>query len=191
MVMPKPDNRPDLDFTAFFDNPVPVPPLVSADQQRLISEETEIGAKNLLANGRYVRVLVDHSALPPAPVNSQVLVVEDDIATATLLERVLTKSGLQVTRAHNRAEIIAALNRPQLPDLVLLDVMLPDTTGFDVLARLRANARLKDVRVLILTSLAGDGDVKRGLTLGVNGYLTKPITPAVLLEAIRETMGWA
>lgn len=190
MVMPTPDVREELDFTKFFDNPAPPPPEFTPAKLQQISEETQIGAQNLLDQGRYIRVVAGVKDLPPAPANAHVLVVEDDVSTAKLLERVLFKNGYQVSCAHNRLEILERLNQPQLPDLILLDVMLPETNGFEVLARLRAHRRLKSIRVMILTSLSSPDDVARGLALGVNGYLTKPVSPAVLVQAIRECMGW-
>ncbi len=190
MAPPAHEAPAESDLAAFFDNPAPASPEITPARQQQIGAETEIGARNLQDKGRYIRVVTGSSDAPPAPANARVLVIEDDIATATLLERVLFKNGYQVTRAHNRAEILAGLSQPQLPDLVLLDVMLPDTNGFDVLARMRANIRLTSIRVMILTSLGSPGDVGRGLALGVNGYLTKPVSPAVLVQAIRECMGW-
>jgi two-component system, OmpR family, response regulator len=190
MVAPRKDERPELDFTNFFNNPAPAVPAPTVAEQQRITEETEIGASALQTKGVFVRVVTGVKDREPAPANARILVVEDDEATATLIERVLKKGGYQITRAHNRAEIISGLNQPELPDLILLDVMLPDTNGFDVLSRLRDNARLANVRVMMLTSLNTPQDVGRGLTLGVNGYLTKPISPASLIQAIRECLGW-
>ena len=190
MTMLTPDAHTEFDLADFFDNPAPPPPEFTPATQQQISDETEIGARNLLDKGRYVRVVTGFKDLPPAPANARVLVVEDDVSTSKLLERVLFKNGYQVSRAHSRVEILANLNRPQLPDLILLDVMLPDANGFELLARLRASERFKDVRVMMLTSLGSPGDVGRGLSLGVNGYLTKPVSPAALVQALRECMGW-
>jgi len=190
MAMPEPDTRQDLDFTKFFDDPLPLAPEITPASLQKISEETEIGARNLQDHGRYIRVVTGSKDRPPGPANAHVLVVEDDHATAALLERVLFKNGYVVSTAHNRDEIVASLTRVQMPDLILLDVMLPDTNGFEVLARVRANNRLKSTRVMMLTSLGSPGDVARGLALGVNGYLTKPVSPAALVQAIRECMGW-
>ena len=190
MTMLNPDTHTEFDLADLFDNPVPPPPEITPATRQQISDETEIGARNLQDKGRYVRVVTGFTDLPPAPANARVLVIEDDLSTSTLLERVLFKNGYQVSRAHNRVEILDNLNQPQLPDLILLDVMLPDANGFELLARLRASERFKDVRVMILTSLGSPGDVGRGLSLGVNGYLTKPVSPAVLVQALRECMGW-
>ena len=188
---PSDDGRPDLDFTKVFEAAAPAAPAISAAEQKKIDDEVLIGAQDLQASGRYVRVVSGSDDLPPAPDNARILVVEDDVATAIVIERVLQKSGYRVTRAHNRAEIVAGLNQAPLPDLVLLDVMLPDTTGFEVLARLRSHRVLGNLRVMMLTSLNSPGDVGRGLALCVNGYLTKPIKPPVLLQAIAECLGRA
>lgn len=183
------DDRPDLDFTKIFESAAPAAPLISVAEQKKIDDEMVIGAEGLENHGRYVRVVSGSTDLPPAPADARILVVEDDVATAVVIERVLQKSGYRVTRAHNRDEIIAGLNQLPLPDLVLLDVMLPDTSGFDVLARLRAHHILGSMRVMMLTSLNSPVDVGRGLALNVNGYLTKPIRPPVLVAAIAECLG--
>lgn len=185
------DNPVRVDFTGIFDaaalKPAAAP---SPQQQKKIEEETQIGTRALSESGAYVRVRVVNPGKPPviAPLQPEILVIEDDVATSTLIERVLTKNKFKVRRAHNRAEIVAALNQA-FYDLVLLDVMLPDANGFDILRVMRTHPRLRDVPVLMLTSLTDDKDVARGLQLGVNGYLSKPVSPKTLVSAIVKCMG--
>ena len=184
----KPHN---VDFTGIFDAaalaPSAPPP---AALKKKIDDETGIGARELSATGAYVRVRLVTPGKPPviSPLEPEILVIEDDVATATLIERVLTKHKFKVRRAHNRAEIIAALNHA-FYDLVLLDVMLPDANGFDILRSMRRHPRLSEVPVLMLTSLTDSADVSRGLELGVNGYLSKPVSPKTLVDSIIKCMG--
>jgi len=184
-------NPVNVDFTGIFDAAALKPAAAPSPQlQKKLDDETQIGAQALSATGAYVRVRMVTPGKPPAisPLEPEILVIEDDVATATLIERVLTKNKLKVRRAHNRAEIVAALNQAMY-DLVLLDVMLPDANGFDILRSMRAHPRLADVPVLMLTSLTDEKDVGRGLQLGVNGYLSKPVSPKTLVDSIIKCMG--
>ena len=181
----------NVDFTGIFDLATLAPaPAQSPEQEKKIDDETEIGARALSDSGAYVRVRMVTPGKPPviSPLEPEILVIEDDVATATLIERVLTKHKFKVRRAHNRAEVIAALN-DAMYDLVLLDIILPDTNGFDILARMRAHPRLSEVPVLMLTSLTDTDDVGKGLRLGVNGYLSKPVSPKILIDSIIECRG--
>ena len=76
-----------------------------------------------------------------------------------------------------------------LPHLVLLDVLMPEVSGFDVLNRIRKHPALQRIPVLLLTALADRKDVARGLTLGADGYITKPVLPSVLLKAVEAAVG--
>ena len=72
---------------------------------------------------------------------------------------------------------------------MLLDVLMPEVNGFDVLNRIRNHPALLGIPVLMLTALAERKHVTRGLTLGANGYITKPVLPSVLLKAVEATVG--
>ena len=91
--------------------------------------------------------------------------------------------------AGNSNEILEALRGQPLPDMVLLDIGLPDTSGFDVLARMRAHPQLKPIPVIMLTGQAQREDVMRGLAGGADGYITKPFDRDVLLTGIRAVLG--
>jgi DNA-binding response OmpR family regulator len=114
------------------------------------------------------------------------MVVEDDEVTSTLLERILVANKFKVHKAANRAEILVGLKAA--PDLVILDVLMPDANGFDILNRIRQHPVLKEMPVLMLTSLGSLDDILKGLKLGANGYLTKPAKSKVLLEAIKSVL---
>jgi two-component system alkaline phosphatase synthesis response regulator PhoP len=112
-----------------------------------------------------------------------ILVVEDDVAIRTGLELNLRVEGYRVLGAGDSATGLA-LAREESPDLVLLDLMLPDGSGLDLLKRLRADPNLAEVQVLILTALGLETDKVRGLRLGADDYVTKPFSLGELLARI-------
>jgi len=113
-----------------------------------------------------------------------VLIVDDEPANLFLLTHLLEPS-YQV-RAANTGEsaLRAAANEPT-PDLVLLDVMMPGMDGYAVLERLRSDPATREIPVIFLTALAEIKDEERGLQLGAVDYITKPISPPILLARVR------
>ena len=182
------DDPNDLDFTKQFSPETKVAePVASVEEQKNFSEEAVIGESKLASNGYFVRV---NDAVPrrqPKRNPPTVMVVEDDEVTATLLKRILVANGFKVTSAANRAEILTGLKN--FPDLIILDVLMPDANGFDILNRIRQHAVIKDLPVMMLTSLGSLDDILKGLKLGANGYLTKPAKSKALLDAIRKVLG--
>jgi len=183
----------DLDFTRHFSAKYTVPePQTSADAARELDRLGLIGVNTLQDKGYFTRIVVENPK--PArklldPTKTRVLIVEDDDGTALVIEKVLHAWGCRTRRARNRLEIAEAIGEKPLPHLVLLDVMLPDANGFDVLNRIRQHPALEHIPVMLLTSLGERKDVTRGLTLGANGYITKPVPPRTLLEAVEAVVG--
>jgi two-component system, OmpR family, response regulator len=178
-----------LDFTDFFsDKPRPAP---SEQELARVRAEAATGVSSLQAEGFYVRIarrsrkpwLREGGRTPAA------IVVEDDPPLAEFLKTCLAFDGFEVRLAANRDEVIEALREPPLPDLVLLDVVLPDIDGFDVLLKMRQHAALKTVPVVMVTSKATREAVLTGLARGADGYLTKPVEPDTLMKAIRAVLG--
>jgi DNA-binding response OmpR family regulator len=118
-----------------------------------------------------------------------VLVVEDEPLVVKLLKHVLEGEGFDVRTAMNRDEIAEELRRPPLVDLVLLDVILPDIDGFQILDRIRLHPEMKSTPVVMLTSKATREAVLRGLESGANGYITKPFEIPVLIKALHAVLG--
>ncbi|GAA4472164.1 response regulator transcription factor [Phytohabitans houttuyneae] len=116
---------------------------------------------------------------------ARLLVVEDEPTLRELLSATLRFAGFAVVSAATGAEAIA-LSGSQAPDLVLLDVMLPDMEGFDVIRRLRA--RGQPVPVLFLTARDAPEDKVNGLTLGGDDYVTKPFDLEELIARIRAIL---
>ncbi len=178
-----------LDFTDFFsEKHRPAP-----SQQELTRARAEVapGLSSLQAEGFYVRIA--RRARHPWPRDDgrkpAAIVVEDDPHLGKFLMTCLAFDGFEVRLAANRDAIINALREPPLPDLVLLDVMLPDSDGFDILLKMRQHAALKTVPVIMVTSKATREAVLTGLTRGADGYITKPVEPDTLMKAVRAVLG--
>lgn len=118
-----------------------------------------------------------------------VLVVEDDPDLIKLLRMYLRLEGFAPRTAAGREEITAAFRQPPKPDLVLLDVALPDADGFDVLAKMRQHPALKAIPVIMLTGKDNREAVLNGLVLGADGYVTKPFEIDVLVKAVKAVLG--
>ena len=119
---------------------------------------------------------------------SAVLIVDDDPVHAEIAEMVLTGAGLSVRRAADGPLALEALAADPLPDLVLLDVMLPRLDGFEVLRRIRADGRTKGLPVIMVTSFTRDQDAARGRALGANDYIVKPLMHADFLRRVRAAL---
>jgi len=178
-----------LDFSAFF-------AAAGDGEETLIStkasasREAEAGAPQLERTGYYVSIARRAvKAGNPRSGKWTALVIEDDPDVATLVRRLLEEAGFEIRAAANRDEVVAALRQPPLPDIVILDVMLPDVNGFDVLKRMKAHPALKAVPVIMLTSEAKRESVVRGLGGGADGYITKPFEREVLLEGVKAVLG--
>ena len=126
-------------------------------------------------------------ALPPTDVRPTLLIVDDSPENLTVLGELLQDSyKVRAANSGARALELAAL-QPQ-PDLILLDIMMPDMDGFQVLARLRADALTQDLPVIFVTAMSADADEEHGLALGAADYITKPIRPAVVLARVRNQL---
>lgn len=112
-----------------------------------------------------------------------VLVVEDSKTARKVVSLVLGRKGYNIIEATSGTEAILAIEGVT-PDLVLLDVMLPDMTGYEVLSTIRKNRELSDVPVVMLTGKCGAADRQKGMVSGSNEYLTKPFNPAKLLSVL-------
>ena len=182
-----------LDFTKHFSEGYTVPePVASEEMIRDIDKLGLIGLDALKEHGYYTRMVVEHRALAPKlldPSNIRVLIVDDDETTGKLIELTIHAKGCKTRRARNRQEIAQGLAEKPLPHLVLLDILLPDANGFDVLNRIRQHPALQQIPVLMLSALGERKDVTRGLTLGADGYITKPVLPSALLKAVEAVIG--
>jgi putative two-component system response regulator len=125
--------------------------------------------------------------MTPASDRPLVLVVEDDLAVRTLLERLLERDGYRTATATDGEAALLAVDEVR-PDLVLLDVGLPVLDGYEVTRRLRADTRLLTLPIILLTGRTGLDDIVGGLDAGADDFLSKPFRNEELLARIRSAL---
>src|SRR5262249_30455074 len=108
---------------------------------------------------------------------------------ASVTRECLPLEGFDPRLASNRDELVAELRKQPPPDLLLLDVQLPDADGFEILATLRRHPALKGLPVILLTAKTTKEDVMHGLILGADGYVTKPFEFEILVRAMQAVLG--
>jgi len=144
----------------------------------------------LKARGAYLSEerLRNRAPLAKTPAGIEVLVVEDDPDQAALAERRLGLSGYRVRVAETHRAFLAALQNHGVPDVVFLDVELPDGDGFDILVYIRCHPRLSLVPVIMLTAKGEPEHIRKGLILGADGYIPKPYSKSLLTDALRQVL---
>jgi two-component system, OmpR family, response regulator len=167
-------------------------PLVpSAAAMSKASREASAGVTSLQQQGYFVRIAKRPAGRPQLPSDRKPLaiVVEDEPHLAKFLKHFLGLEGFEVRLAATRDEIVQTIRQPPRPDLVLLDVMLPDADGFDVLMKIREHPALREVPIIMLTAKTTREAVIKGLAGGADGYITKPFQTDVLVKAIKPMFG--
>jgi two-component system, OmpR family, phosphate regulon response regulator PhoB len=124
---------------------------------------------------------------PPAITAASILVVEDEFAIQELIAVNLEHAGHAVRRAATAAQALDLIQE-SLPDLVLLDWMLPDRPGIDLARRLRSDRRTREIPIIMVTARAQEHDKIQGLEGGADDYLTKPFSPRELLARIQAVL---
>ena len=119
--------------------------------------------------------------------SASILVVEDEPAIQELISVNLARNGHEVRRAASAEEAYRAVAEV-LPDVILLDWMLPDTPGPSIAKRLRSDARTREVPIIMLTARAGEDDKVAGLAAGADDYITKPFSPRELEARIQAVL---
>jgi len=114
----------------------------------------------------------------------KILVVDDEKRMVRFIQLNLEQDGYQVLTAYNGTEALEQV-RTQLPDLILLDIMMPDISGFEVLKRIR---EVNTVPVIMLTAKGEEDDRIQGLELGADDYITKPFSPREMVSRIRAVL---
>ena len=122
------------------------------------------------------------------PETPPVILIVDDAAENLLVLSDLLRPQYKVLAATNGEGCLRVAHGPLRPELILLDVMMPGMDGYEVLTRLRDDPLTADIPVIFLTALATIGDEERGLRLGAADYITKPISPAIVLARVRTQL---
>jgi len=115
----------------------------------------------------------------------KILVVEDEESLLKLESILLTSKGYEVIGVPNGKAALEAIDQQQ-PDLVLLDIMLPEIDGFEVCRRIKSNQQTKDIPVIMLTAKKSREDMTRGEKVGADWYITKPFKSAMVIETIQR-----
>lgn len=119
--------------------------------------------------------------------NHTILLIDDDTGITKLLAFALQHKGYTCLTAASGPEGIA-LAQEKAPDLIVCDIMMPDMNGFDVLQALQATSQTATIPFIFLTAKTGEENIRAGMVLGADDYLTKPINPDVLVKAIQSRM---
>lgn len=119
-----------------------------------------------------------------------VLIVEDEEDAAELFAEMMRVSGFRVLKT-SRGEPAISLMNSDKPDVVLLDIMMPEISGLDILRQMRRDPNLADIPVIVVTAKSMPADIKNGMEAGANTYLTKPVGFQELKEAVERTLGAA
>ena len=120
----------------------------------------------------------------------KVLIADDEPNIVVSLEFLMKREGYQVLVARDGVQALATI-QSERPALVLLDVMMPGKTGFEVCQAVRADDTLAGVKIVLLTAKGRDTDVAKGVALGADAYVTKPFSTKELAARVRELLGQA
>jgi CheY-like chemotaxis protein len=184
------DETHDLDFTGSFSGFLaPDVSLTDTDAMRLAAATRE-AATALAARGAYLATdrLQNRAPIDKSAGEITVLIVEDDPDQAALAERRLGPAGYRIQTVGTLRDMIEYLRTHPRPDVVLLDVGLPDGDGFEILVGIRRHSKLALLPVIMLTVLGDPEDIRKGLTLGADGYIPKPYSKTMLADAISAVL---
>jgi two-component system phosphate regulon response regulator PhoB len=117
-----------------------------------------------------------------------ILVADDEVDVRELVTYRLTRSGYRVVEAVDGEEALQIAGE-RLPDLAVLDVMMPKLDGYEVTTKMRGDDRLRTIPVILLTARAQETDVSRGFEVGADDYLRKPFNPDELVARVRAVLG--
>jgi CheY-like chemotaxis protein len=117
-----------------------------------------------------------------------VLIIEDEGDAAELFAEMMRVSGFRVLKTSSSAPAITMITAEK-PDVVLLDIMMPDISGLDILRQMRADPELTNIPVVVVSAKSMPADIKNGMEAGASTYLTKPVGFLELKEAVERALG--
>jgi len=118
---------------------------------------------------------------------AEVLIVEDEIEIAELIEFHAERAGMRARKVHN-GKLALDVVRREKPDLIILDLMLPDVDGLEVCRRLKQDESTRGIPIVMVTAKGEEADVVAGIELGAHDYVTKPFSPRVLMARLRNIL---
>ena len=150
-----------------------------------MTQKTDARMVNRMGEEKSPMIPMTSAAEPASPV--KVLVVEDERDIAALVGYHLTKEGHRVRTAETGQEALDAM-KAERPDIVILDLMLPGLSGYEVLAEMRRSAEMSEIPVVVLTARRDEADRVKGLELGADDYVTKPFSPRELVLRVSAVL---
>ena len=123
-----------------------------------------------------------------SPSRKCILVVDDEPDTADMFAEMMQLNGYRVLKSNDGAQALRLVAREK-PDLVMLDIMMPDVSGLDVLRFMRRDPRLEQIPVLVVSAKSTPDEIQTGLKAGARLYLTKPVSYGELQRAVEEATG--
>ncbi|MFO7715767.1 response regulator transcription factor [Desulfosarcina sp.] len=117
-----------------------------------------------------------------------ILIVDDELSILVPLQFLMEKEGYVTKLAQSGKEAVEMVAEVK-PDLILLDIMLPDLDGYEIYQMIRARAEWESIRIIFLTAKNRDADMAKGLAMGADAYITKPFSNAQLVEKIHALIG--
>ena len=183
LIEPVPEGgREELDETPRVENTMKLGKLQLAEAQQAGATLARTGA--FLAANR----LKDRRAPQKAPADTVVLIVEDDPDQRALADLRVSMAGYKVRVASSVNGFLQSMLDDGPPDLLLLDIELPDGDGLEVLAKMRRHQTFGALPIVLLTAKNEPEDIGRGLVMGADGYVTKPYTKSILADVIRRVL---
>lgn len=118
----------------------------------------------------------------------KILIVDDELSILVPLQFLMEKEGYETKLAQSGKEAFEKIDQIR-PDLILLDIMLPDLDGYEIYQMIRQRAEWESIRIIFLTAKNRDADMSKGLAMGADAYITKPFSNIQLMKKIRELIG--
>lgn len=175
----------DLDFTKMIARPAVSAAMTKEDAKRIAADAKSAESALARAGAWVAEDRIKNRPPHAKPVaETTVLIVEDDPDQLALADLRVSMAGYQVRAAIDARGLLDDLRTKALPDILLLDVMLPDGNGFEILAKLRKHPKFALLTVAMLTAKDNPQEIAKGLELGADAYLTKPYSKNILVDTI-------
>jgi CheY-like chemotaxis protein len=162
---------------------------LALDEEEL-QHQVQSATGSLARTGAFLALdrIKDRPPLAKPPAATEILIVEDDPDQLALADLRVSMAGYKVRVATSANAFLQTMFDDGAPDLLLLDIELPDGNGFDILSRMRRHKALGSLPIILLTASSEPADIGKGLALGADGYVTKPYTKRLLAEVIAQVL---
>ncbi len=118
----------------------------------------------------------------------KILIADDEHKIVMTLEYAFRKAGYEIYIARDGTEVLEIL-KEQIPDLILLDIMMPNLDGYSTLSEIKKNENYQNIKVIFLSAKTSEKDINKGLEMGADAYVTKPYSIKKLTEKVVELIG--